>query len=146
MEITNILFYSNIPLCLTSVLFFIYANIQISDYDDSDKSECHDLLYYNITHLGLILLPVLVMFMFICCQKICSSAFYIGNAFLIVGQIIEKYLEDKKYCSQECQNNCDNLQDLSDHINICLIVMASIYGIAALCVIYKLGKCIFCCH
>jgi hypothetical protein len=141
LDILDTFFYSNIPITCASVFFFIYSNIKLSDYEDSDKSACRDFLYYNITHLALILAPVVVMFFYICCNKICTSVLYVANGFLVIGQLIEKYAEDKKYCTDECQQECTNLVDLSDKINICLIVMGSLYGLSVLAILYRLLKC-----
>ena len=143
LDICNVFFYANIPITLTSVLFFIYSGISLADYQDSDKEVCEDFLYYNITHLGLILLPTLVMASFILCNKICTSVLYILNGVLILGQLVEKYVEDKKYCEIDCQTDCADLVRLSDKINICLIVMGSIYILSVIGVLYKFVKC--CC-
>ena len=143
MDICNVFFYSNIPITLTSVLFFIYSNIKLADYHDSDKAECEDFLYYNITHLALILMPILVMGSFILCNRICTSVLYVLNGVLVLGQLMEKYIEDKKYCNTECEAECGDLINLSDKINICLIVMGSIYVLSVGGVLYKFAKC--CC-
>ncbi len=137
----DMFFYFNIPITIASVLFFIYSNIKISDYEDSDHQECRDFLIYNITHLILILMPLVVMVFFVCCNKICSSVLYIGNAFLVLGQLVEKYAEDKKYCTEECQEHCSNLVDFSEKINICLIVIGVLYILSGLGFLYKLVKC-----
>ena len=143
MDICNVFFYSNIPITLTSVLFFIYSNIQLADYEDSNKDACHEFLYYNITHLALILMPVLVMGSFILCNKICTSVLYILNGVLVIGQLVDRYVEDKKYCEIECEKECGDLITLSEKINICLIVMGSIYILSVGGVLYKFIKC--CC-
>ena len=143
MDICNIFFYSNIPITLASVLFFIYSNIQLADYHDSDKEACEDFLYYNITHIALILMPVLVMGSFILCNRICTSVLYVLNGVLVLGQLVEKYVEDKKYCNTECHTECGDLVELSEKINICLIVIGSMYVISVGGVLYKFIKC--CC-
>ena len=143
-DITDIFFYSNIPISICSILFFIYSNIQIADYENSNLEECRDFLYYNITHLALILFPVLVMGSFICCNRICTSVLYVGNAVLVIGQLIDKYVEDKKYCDINCKKECHELVGLSEKINICLCVLGGIYVLSGLGVVYKLGKCCFC--
>ena len=37
MDICNVFFYSNIPITLTSVLFFIYSNIKLADDKTSNE-------------------------------------------------------------------------------------------------------------
>ena len=142
-DICDICFYSNIPITICSILFFVYSNIQIADYENSSHDACRDFLYYNITHLALILCPVLVMGSFICCNKICTSGLYVANAVLVIGQLIDKYSEDNKHCDASCEQECQELVGLSDKINICLWVIGGLYLLSGVAVVYKLGKC--CC-
>lgn len=143
-DIIDIFFYSNIPISICSILFFIYSNIKIANYENVNIEACRDFLYYNVIHLALILIPVLVMISFICCNKICTSVLYIGNAVLVVVQLIDKYIEDKKYCDFNCKKECQELIGLSEKINICLCVLGGLYVLSGLGVVYKLGKCFFC--
>ena len=144
-DICDIFFYSNIPISICCVLFFIYSNIQIADYENSGEDACRDFLYYNITHLALILCPVLVMGSFICCNKICTSVLYVGNAVLVIGQLIDKYTEDNRHCDSTCEEHCQDLVGLSKKINICLWVLGGMYFISGLGVLYKFSKCCFGC-
>jgi hypothetical protein len=142
-DICGVFFYSNIPITLTSILFFLYSNIKLADYSDSGKEVCRDYLYYNITHLALILFPVLVMGSFILCNRVCTSVLFVLNGVLVLGQLVDKYVEDEKHCNTECETQCQELQELSSKTNICLIVLGAMYILTGVGVVYKFVKC--CC-
>ena len=66
MDITKILFYASIPLkiLLISVGFFIYGNFDLADLQDDLHEVCRDFLYYNITHLIILLTSLVVCFFY----------------------------------------------------------------------------------
>lgn len=145
MELTKTLFYGSIPMALISLGFFIYSSIAISDFKDDDKDICHDFMKYNIIHLGLLVSSILVFIIYICCGNCIASILFIGNGVLIGCQLIEKYTEKDDRCNAECRENCSELVDLSNKINICLISNGGVILLVALILIYSFTRFILCC-
>jgi hypothetical protein len=145
MELTKILFYGSIPMALVSLSFFIYTSVEISDLQETEHEVCKDFMKYNIIHLGILLTSILVLFSFICCGNCLSSILFVGNAIVLGGQLIEKYTKKDERCNPECRENCMDLVDLSDKINICLITNGSIIILIILYLIFKGVRFIICC-
>jgi hypothetical protein len=145
MELTKTLFYGSIPMALISLAFFIYSSIELSDFTDDDKAVCHDFMKYNIIHLGLLISSILVFSIYMCCGNCIASILFIGNAVLIVGQLIEKYTNKDERCNAECRGNCTELVEFSDKINICLISNGGVILLVALILIYSFTRFILCC-
>ena len=144
MEITKILFCGSIPMALISVAFFIYGNFGLADLHDDLHDVCRDFLYYNITHLVILLTSLVVLFFFICCSSICASFLFLFNSFVIAGQLVEKYTQETERCNTACQGNCSTLVDLSEKTNMCLIGNGSIVLVVGILILLKLLKCIMC--
>lgn len=145
MELTKTLFYGSIPMALISVGFFIYSNIDISNFHNDLGDDCDDFLKYNIIHLGLLLTSLLVCVSFICCGSLCSSVLFIVNSVTIISQLLEKYTKNDDRCDSVCQSNCGDLVDLSKKINICLICNGSIILVVVLLLLFKFIKKLICC-
>lgn len=144
MEITKILFFGSIPMALISVAFFIYGNFDLAGLHDELHEVCRDFMYYNITHLVILLTSLVVLFFFVCCSSICASFLFLFNSFIIGGQLVEKYTQETERCNAACQGNCSTLVDLSEKTNMCLIGNGSIVLIVGILVLLKVLKCIMC--
>lgn len=144
MEITKIFFYSSIPMALISIIFFVYENIDISDFKDDIRSECKEFFEYNLTHLIILLTSIIVFLAYLCCSSCCAIVLYIFNVLVIGGQLVEKYYNNEEWCNANCKTNCTELVELSEKTNICLISNGSIIIIVILAVLCKIINKIFC--
>lgn len=144
MEIGRIFCLGSIPMALISVIFFVYSNIRLSDVEEGlDNEICKDFFIYNLTYVVLFLLSIVVFMLFICCSSLCGIGFFILNSVLIVSQMIEIYIEKTERCNSVCHDNCSDLVEVNDKVNIAIIINTVIIGITGIFIACNLiGKCL----
>ena len=145
MDTTRVLCLASVPMALVSLSFFIYGTVDISDYRSDLSTECDTFLWYNITHIAILLSSILVLATFILCGVCLSSFLFISNAIIIIGQLIDKYENEDDHCNAYCEGNCTQLVELSEKTNYCLIGQGIIILIAGTYIVLKFIRCLVCC-
>ena len=145
MEIKNIFLASTVLLSVVSVGFFIYSESELIKLNNDNISDACDYFFkYNALLLCVFLFSLIVLLLYLCCGNIIATILYVINAAGIGYLGYDKYYNEEKYCDIECQDECDELIDLSNNINIFFlvdfIIICVTFGIIGLVLLRK-----YCC-
>ena len=123
MEIKNLFLASTVLLSLVSVGFFIYSESELIKINNDNINDACDYFFkYNALLLCVFLFSLIVLLFYLCCGNILATIFYVINAAGIGYLGYDKYYNEAKYCDEQCQEECEDLIDLSNRINIFFLV------------------------
>ena len=131
---------SSVFLSIANLVFFIYGFDKIHGVSGSLKSDCREVLSYNVGIMSLFAFSLAVTFSYICCSNCISTLLYTLNTVSLGSMAIDRYVRKKTICDYECQMNCGDLVKLSDNIQIFFIIDLAIIALTALTILIILGK------
>ena len=131
---------SSVFLSIANLVFFIYGFDKIHSVSSSLKSDCREILSYNVGIMSLFAFSLAVTFSYICCSNCISTLLYMLNTVALGSMAIDRYIRKKTICDYECQMNCGDLVKLSNNTQTFFIIDLSIIALTALAILIILGK------
>lgn len=128
MDNITLLKISSFLLGLVGGGFFIYSNVKLSDIHNDYGDECEDYQEYTF-YLLLVFILSVVGLVFLCCSTLINIIFYIFNSFTIVSVAIGRYYYNNQVCDSKCKNECSELVELNEKIDVFFIIDIIIVGV-----------------
>ena len=117
--------------------FFIYSNIKLSDIHNDYGDECEEYQEYTFYLLLVFVLSVIGL-IFLCCATCINIIFYIFNSIIITSVGIGRFYYNRQVCDTTCQNNCTELYELNQKIDVFFILDIIIVGITIILILLNI--------
>lgn len=137
MDNITLLKISSFLLGLVGGGFFIYSNVKLSDIHNDYGDECEDYQEYTF-YLLLVFILSVVGLVFLCCSTLINIIFYIFNSFTIVSVAIGRYYYNNQVCDSKCKNECSELVELNEKIDVFFIIDIIIVGVTIIMIVLNI--------
>lgn len=137
MDNITLLKISSFLLGLVGGGFFIYSNVKLSDIHNDYGDECEDYQEYTF-YLLLVFILSVVGLVFLCCSTLINIIFYIFNSFTIVSVAIGRYYYNNQVCDSKCKNECSELVELNEKIDVFFIIDIIIVGVTLIMIVLNI--------
>lgn len=137
MDNITLLKLSAFLLGLVGGCFFIYSNVKLNDIHNDYGNECEKYQEYTF-YLLLVFVLSVIGFIFLCCATCINIIFYIFNSIIITTVGVGRFYYNNEVCDIKCQNNCTELYELNEKIDVFFIFDIIIVGITIILILLNI--------
>lgn len=137
MDNITLLKLSAFLLGLVGGCFFIYSNVKLNDIHNDYGDECDEYQEYTF-YLLLVFVLSVIGFIFLCCATCINIIFYIFNSIIIITVGVGRFYYNNEVCDIKCQNNCTELYELNEKIDVFFIFDIIIVGLTIIFILLNI--------